>query len=368
MRDIRTALVMVDAGDERWSWELQGEPLVHRVHRILEAFFDEVLLVTPEPGPFQAMGYKTLADERPDAGLLGAIATGLKHIPSHYAAVVGADMPFLHPRVLRHLYTLRSGWDVVVPRGPRGFEPLCAVYSKACVAPMEERIARGNLKVLDFISDVRTRIVNGEDLLALDPQGLTFRNVSSRTDLDECRLYLARLRGYGPPAVSFVAKSGTGKTTLLEKVIAELTRRGYRVGTIKHDAHRFEIDHEGKDSWRLTRAGASPMVISSAEKLAMVHPNARGEMTLEEIIYRFMTEADIVLTEGYKTGGLPKIEVHRSARSPELLCAAPDGTLRDHRLIAVVSDHPWNLPVPVLPLDHPGPVCDFLEERYLAGA
>ncbi|WP_461394974.1 molybdopterin-guanine dinucleotide biosynthesis protein B, partial [Deferrisoma sp.] len=72
--------------------------------------------------------------------------------------------------------------------------------------------------------------------------------------------------------MSFVAKSGTGKTTLLEKVIGELTRRGYRVGTIKHDAHRFEIDHEGKDSWRLTRAGASPMVISSAEKLAMVHP------------------------------------------------------------------------------------------------
>jgi molybdopterin-guanine dinucleotide biosynthesis protein MobB len=64
-----------------------------------------------------------------------------------------------------------------------------------------------------------------------------------------------------PPAVSFVAKSGTGKTTLLEKVIAELNRRGHRVGSVKHDAHSFEIDHEGKDSWRLTRAGSSSWAI-----------------------------------------------------------------------------------------------------------
>jgi molybdopterin-guanine dinucleotide biosynthesis protein B/molybdopterin-guanine dinucleotide biosynthesis protein len=233
---------------------------------------------------------------------------------------------------------------------------------------MEKRIQRGNLKVLDFIADVRTRIVNGEDLEALDPSGLTFRNVHSKAVLDECRLHLARLRSYGPPAVSVVAKSGSGKTTLLEKVIGELTQRGFRVGTIKHDAHRFEIDHEGKDSWRLTRAGASPMVVSSAEKLALVHPNARGEMTLDEIIYRFMTEVDLVVTEGYKTGNLPRIEVHRAERSPELLCVTRDGQILDHRLIGVVSDEDLSLPVPLFPLDPPGPVCDFLEERFLAGA
>ncbi|MDW7711625.1 MAG: molybdopterin-guanine dinucleotide biosynthesis protein B [Deferrisomatales bacterium] len=368
MRDIRTALLIADGRDDRWSWELQGESLIHRTHRILEGFFDQVVVVAEDPAPFTTIGLRAVDDEYPGAALLGAITTGLKHVSSRYAFVVGADMPFLHPRVIRHLYAQRQGWDVVVPRSRGGFEPLCAVYSKACVAPMEERIRRGNLKVLDFISDVRTRIVNGEDLTALDPSGLTFRNVHSHADLDECRLHLARLRSYGPPAVSFVAKSGTGKTTFLEKAIAELTRRGYRVGTIKHDAHRFEIDHEGKDSWRLTRAGASPMVVSSAEKLAMVHPNARGEMTLDEIIYRFMTEVDLVVTEGYKTGNLPKIELHRAARSPELLCAARDGRLLDHRLIAVVSDEALPLPVPLFPLDHPGPVCDFLEEQFLGGA
>ncbi len=71
-------------------------------------------------------------------------------------------------------------------------------------------------------------------------------------------------------AVSFVAKSGTGKTTLLEKVIAELKGRGYRIGVVKHDAHRFDIDHPGKDSHRLTEAGADTMLISSPEKLALI--------------------------------------------------------------------------------------------------
>ncbi len=368
MRDVRTAILLAGGQDQRWAWELQGEPLVRRARRILEGFFDEVLTVASDPGPLAALGIPAVADEHPEGGLLGAITTGLGHTRSHYAFVTGADMPFLHPRVIRHLYGLRQGWDVVVPKGPSGFEPLCAVYSKACVGPMEDRVRRGSRKVLDFISEVRARIVNGADLTALDPSGLTFRNVGSRADLDECRLHLARLRSYGPPAVSFVAKSGTGKTTFLEKAIAELTRRGYRVGTIKHDAHRFEIDHEGKDSWRLTRAGASPMVVSSAEKLAMVHPNARGEMTLDEIVYRFMTDVDLVVTEGYKTGNLPKIELHRAARSPELLCLGPDGSLLDHRLIAVVSDAALPAPVPRFPLDHPGPVCDFLEERFLGGA
>lgn len=68
-----------------------------------------------------------------------------------------------------------------------------------------------------------------------------------------------------PPVVSIVAKSGTGKTTLLEKLIAEMKQRGFRVAAIKHDAHRFNIDHEGKDSWRLTAAGADTMLVTSPE-------------------------------------------------------------------------------------------------------
>jgi len=83
--------------------------------------------------------------------------------------------------------------------------------------------------------------------------------------------------------VSFVATSGTGKTTLLEKVIAELKLRGYRIGVIKHDAHQFDIDHPGKDSHRLTAAGADTMLILSPDKLAVVKKHAEPP-AIEELI------------------------------------------------------------------------------------
>ena len=170
-----------------------------------------------------------------------------------------------------------------------------------------------------------------------------------------------------PPAVSFVALSGTGKTTLLEKVIAELGRRGRRVGCVKHHAHDFEIDREGKDSWRLTAAGASPMVISSPEKIAVVRIGLREEMTPQEIIARYMDGADLVLVEGFKRESLPKIEIHRAEHSADLLCVTREGRILDESLIAVVSDEDLTLPVPVLPLDDIGAICDFLERHFLGG-
>lgn len=165
-----------------------------------------------------------------------------------------------------------------------------------------------------------------------------------------------------PPAVSFVAKSGTGKTTLLEKVIMLLKEKGWKVGVIKHDAHQFDIDHPGKDSQRLTAAGADTMLISSAEKLALVkqHPAATP---IRELIATYFNDVDIVLTEGFKLSNLPKIEVHRKERSDSLLCR---GENTDPTLIAVASDEALELDVPVLDLNSPEAVVKFIED-FLSG-
>jgi molybdopterin-guanine dinucleotide biosynthesis protein B/molybdopterin-guanine dinucleotide biosynthesis protein len=162
-------------------------------------------------------------------------------------------------------------------------------------------------------------------------------------------------------AVSFVAKSGTGKTTLLEKVIAELKRRGYRVGVIKHDAHRFDIDHPGKDSHRLTAAGADTMLISSPQKLAVVKQHAESP-PLDELIATYFNDVDLVLTEGFKKSGLAKIEVHRKERSATLLCR---GEAHDPALLAVASDEPLQLDVPVLDLNDAVQVADFVVQRII---
>jgi molybdopterin-guanine dinucleotide biosynthesis protein MobB len=166
-----------------------------------------------------------------------------------------------------------------------------------------------------------------------------------------------------PPVVSIVAKSGTGKTTLLEKLIAELKKRGYKVGAVKHDAHSFSIDHEGKDSWRLTEAGADTMLITSPEKVAMVKRNPGTEPVLLETIANFCADLDIVLTEGFKRSSMPKIEVHRRERSEKLLCRDEE---YDPTLIAVASDRSLTLDVPVYDINDAGGLCDLIVERFLS--
>jgi len=167
-----------------------------------------------------------------------------------------------------------------------------------------------------------------------------------------------------PPIVSIVAKSGTGKTTLLEKMIAEMKRRGYKIGVVKHDAHRFDIDHEGKDSWRLTQAGADTMLISSPEKLAMVKKYTPDrEPTLAETVATYFQDVDLVLTEGFKKSKMPKIEVHRAERSDLLICRDEE---HDETLIAVASDSSLNVDVPLYDINDAAGLCDLIIERYLS--
>jgi molybdopterin-guanine dinucleotide biosynthesis protein MobB len=162
-------------------------------------------------------------------------------------------------------------------------------------------------------------------------------------------------------AVSFVAKSGTGKTTLLEKVIAELIRSGWRVGVIKHDAHRFDIDHPGKDSHRLSTAGAATMLISSPEKLALVKKHAASQ-PIRKLIDTYFNDVDIVLTEGFKQSDLPKIEVHRSERSYSLICR---GENHDPTLIAIASDTQLVTDVPLFDINDAAGIAGFIAARFL---
>jgi molybdopterin-guanine dinucleotide biosynthesis protein MobB len=164
-------------------------------------------------------------------------------------------------------------------------------------------------------------------------------------------------------AVAFVAKSNTGKTTLLEQVIRELKERGYRIGAIKHDAHQFDIDHPGKDSYRLAAAGADTMLIISQEKLALIKKHAAAATPpLEELIATYFSDVDLVLTEGFKSSDLPKIELHRRERSASLICR---GEHNDPMLVAVASDEPLDLDVPVLDLNNIKEVADFVEHGFL---
>jgi molybdopterin-guanine dinucleotide biosynthesis protein MobB len=164
--------------------------------------------------------------------------------------------------------------------------------------------------------------------------------------------------------VVFVARSGTGKTTMLEKLIADLKARGYRVGAVKHDAHGLDIDHPGKDSYRLAAAGAEVMLITSREKLAVVRRQEESP-PVEELIATYCSDMDIVLTEGFKASALPKIELHRRELGSRLICR---GEVDDPWLVAVASDEELDLDVPVLDLDDTVAIADFIVARFLTSA
>ncbi len=109
--------------------------------------------------------------------------------------------------------------------------------------------------------------------------------------------------------ISFVAPSGTGKTTLVEKVITALDQRGLRVAGIKHDAHRIELDTEGKDSWRMRKAGADTLLVG-ANQLAWMS-DSTDTPPLDTLVELFFSDADVVIVEGYRSAGLPTILVER---------------------------------------------------------
>ena len=114
-----------------------------------------------------------------------------------------------------------------------------------------------------------------------------------------------------PPIVCFVGRSNSGKTTLIERLILELTEAGYRIATIKHAGHGFDLDTEGKDSWRHKRAGASQVVVLSKGSLAMFTDVAE-ELPVEDIRARFINhDIDLIIAEGWKSQGFPKVIVVR---------------------------------------------------------
>jgi molybdopterin-guanine dinucleotide biosynthesis protein B len=160
------------------------------------------------------------------------------------------------------------------------------------------------------------------------------------------------------PVVSVVGKSNSGKTTLIEKMIGELIRRGYRVATIKHNRHGFEIDHEGKDSWRHKQAGARTTVIASAHRVAVVE-DVEKDLDIGELVDRYIRDVDIVLSEGFKKNPFPKIEVNRSEMNQALICSHADN------LLAICSDRRLTAAVPCLDINDIGGLVDIVETRFL---
>jgi molybdopterin-guanine dinucleotide biosynthesis protein B len=165
------------------------------------------------------------------------------------------------------------------------------------------------------------------------------------------------------PMLGFAAFSGTGKTTLLTQTIPILKRHGLRIGLIKHSHHNFQIDQPGKDSYRLRAAGASPVMLVSTHRRAIIteispvqEPRLDDQLKLLD-----QSELDLILVEGFKAESFPKIELHRPSLNKPLLYP------NDRNIIAIASDCALETPDTLTQLDinQPEMIAAFILNQFL---
>ena len=171
-------------GRDKALIEYQGQPIIAHVIDTLRALTDDIAVISNRPDRYSSFGARVVPDYDPPCGPLGGIAVGLQAARHSLAVVVACDMPFLNVTLLRWLIDLAHDYDAVVPQTGDEFEPLHAVYRRACCGPIVQRLERGERRVISFFADVRLRPVPEAEWRVLDPAGRSLVNLNTPDDLN----------------------------------------------------------------------------------------------------------------------------------------------------------------------------------------
>lgn len=173
---------------------LEGTALIDRTLRTLEALFEEIIIVlaTPMEG-WGGERYRVVYDAIPNCGSLGGLYTGLIESASPRTFAVACDMPFLNGDVIRYLLRADRDADIVGVKLENGFQPMHAVYSKRCAASLEQMARSGDLKIQRLFENpvLKVRMVTAAELLGLDPDLRSFRNINTPADFDAAQALLS---------------------------------------------------------------------------------------------------------------------------------------------------------------------------------
>lgn len=306
-------------------------------------------------------------------GPLGGLYSCLSAVTEDLLFFTPVDAPFTSTNAAlticqtleQAIETNPSKYACVLKHPTRGMQPLSAAYAKTCLPVIEHMIQAENYRLRQLLTPEHTVI---SDILV--PQE-HFYNMNDMSSYYHALQMLAEKQPalFPPdfisqsdqpiPYVSFSAKSGTGKTTYLEKLVACLKEKGLRIALIKHDAHGFELDQPGKDSYRLRKAGADTMILSGPDQTVQISRHTAGEPSLKQLLSSIQG-VDLILIEGYKFGAQPKIQLLRKGYS-ETPVGNPENT------IAYVADFPYD-PVPsdlpVFDLNDPQNLAEYLVSSF----
>lgn len=340
--------------------------------------FEKIYLSVPKMTDFwmqlaARLNCTAIPDRVEKIGPLGGLYSCLSAVTEELLFFTPVDAPFTSTnaalticRTLEQaIETNPSKYACVLKHPTCGMQPLSAAYAKTCLPVIEHMIQAENYRLRQLLTPEHTVI---SDILV--PQE-HFYNMNDMPSYYHALQMLAEKQPalFPPdfisqsdqpiPYVSFSAKSGTGKTTYLEKLVACLKEKGLRIALIKHDAHGFELDQPGKDSYRLRKAGVDTMILSGPDQTVQISRHTAGEPSLKQLLSSIQG-VDLILIEGYKFGSQPKIQLLRKGYS-ETSVGNPENT------IAYVADFPYD-PVPsdlpVFALNDPQDLAEYLVSSF----
>jgi molybdopterin-guanine dinucleotide biosynthesis protein A len=184
LRDVSAAILVGGLskrlGQDKVLLEFDGQPLIYRSVTLLTSLFENVLVIGHHRPEFHDLGIRVIEDIVPEKGALGGLYTAVESSPTPAVFVVAADMPFVTQPLIEEVLQFQGQADAVIPRGPRGFEPLCALYSKSCAVPMKDAIDGGTFKIMAALEGLN--IITPEITVAEGDQN-PFANINYPQDI-----------------------------------------------------------------------------------------------------------------------------------------------------------------------------------------
>lgn len=172
-------------GQDKSFLTLGGKALVDGLCHLFRGLFPQVVIVTNSPLKYLSLNSEIVTDVYPHMGALGGILTGLLFSSHPYCFMVACDMPFVNERLIKYMVGLKEGYDVVIPEGEDGLEPLHAIYSKNCLNPIKRQLKEKDLKIVDFFPSVRVRKVKKEELKPFKETVPSFFNINTPADFEQ---------------------------------------------------------------------------------------------------------------------------------------------------------------------------------------
>ena len=352
---------------------LQQKPLFIHVKQRLQPQVQQILInANRNQQQYAKCGLPVFIDELDGfLGPLSGMLSGLKHSAQQWVLFVPCDSPFLPLDLAPRLFSAvqQQGLDLAYASDGEREHPTFVLMNKSLTVDLEQYLLAGGRKVRDFMQQHRYAVVDFSD------QAEAFANVNYLSQLDEINqqaAFQAEADTNKLPLLAISGYSGSGKTTLLEKLLPQLQQKGLRVAVIKHTHHDISTDKPGKDSWRMTQAGASQVAVACDQRWALMTETSHSEEPRSEepcseeqsaVSLSYLAQqldpnlSDLVLVEGFKQEPLPKILLHRQALEkpmPEL----------DSLVLAVATDYPYQTDeqnkIVVLDLNQTASIADFI--------